>query len=116
MRVGIGTGGSGKGGAGLHQARDKMGLGVSLASSGGLSPFNSFIVITLKMPLYIEEAKQQLCWGEGERMGVQGGGGRRRQERKGNQTGRRVMGGGGHREAWSCGKDLSLQPLKRETW
>jgi hypothetical protein len=58
---------SGKGGAGLHQARDRRGLEVSLASFAGLSPFNSFIVITLKMPLYIERAKQQLCWREGVR-------------------------------------------------
>lgn len=43
-----------KAGAGLHQARDRRGLGVRLASFAGLSPFNSFIVITLKMPLYIE--------------------------------------------------------------
>lgn len=50
----MGRGGLRERGAGLHQARDKMGLGASLASSGGLSPFNSFIVITLKMPLYIE--------------------------------------------------------------
>lgn len=45
---------SGKGGAGLHQTRDRRGLGVRLASFAGLSPFNSFIVITLQMPLYIE--------------------------------------------------------------
>ena len=43
-----------KGGAGQHQTRDWRGLGVRLASFAGLSPFNSFIVITLKMPLYIE--------------------------------------------------------------
>lgn len=40
--------------AGLHPARDRRGLGVRLASFAGFSPFNSFIVITLKMPLYIE--------------------------------------------------------------
>lgn len=45
---------SGGGGAALHQARDRRGLGIRLASFAGLSPFNSFIVITLKMPLYIE--------------------------------------------------------------
>lgn len=33
---------------------DRRGLGLRLASFAGLSPFNSFIVITLKMPLYIE--------------------------------------------------------------
>lgn len=84
-----------EGGAGLHQTRDKRGLGVRLASFAGLSPFNSFIVITPKMPLYIERAKQQLCLGGGgnERMRgqAQRGGGSRRQERKGNQTGRRVI-------------------------
>lgn len=45
---------SGEGDAGLHQARDRRVLGIRLASFAGLSPFNSFIVITLKMPLYIE--------------------------------------------------------------
>lgn len=33
---------------------DRRRLGLRLASFAGLSPFNSFIVITLKMPLYIE--------------------------------------------------------------
>lgn len=45
---------SGKGGTELHQSRDRRGLGVRLTSFAGLSPFNSFIVITLKMLLYIE--------------------------------------------------------------
>lgn len=55
IRGGVGAGDRRKrGGAGLHQTRDRRGLGVRLASFAGLSPFNSFIVITLKMPLYIE--------------------------------------------------------------
>lgn len=72
-----------EGGAGRHQTKDWRGWESDSASFAGLSPFNSFIVITLKMPLYIQSEPNSSCLGgvgkERERMGgqAQGGGGRR---------------------------------------
>ena len=106
---------SGKGGAGLHQTRDRRGLGVRLCFLCWIISFQQFYCnYPENAAIYRVSQTAAVPGGRGnERMGgpALGGGGRRRQERKGNQTGRRVMARGAEAgaqaeisELWSQGE------------
>lgn len=108
MGVGGGVGAAGlrERGAGLHQTRDRRGLGVRLCFLCWIISFQQFYCnYPENAAIYRVSQTAAVPGGRGnERMGgrAQGGGGRRGQERKGNQTGRRVA-------AWGGGRRLELR-------